>query len=170
MYFPGRKLLRERPRQHELGLVDRPGPGDHAIERRRHPPDDRVYDPALDIGDRTAGIALVPLPIEVFGRQAELDDEFAREVLQPDLAAVFLPQTDQGLFVLPHDDPGVGAADEVTATDWGFFPGLAQHRVLHCDAYGRKLESPADLPQSTRRRHRLPGAPDVRDPLPCPHI
>jgi hypothetical protein len=57
-----------------------------------------VYDPALDVGDRLAGIALVPLPIEVFGRQAKLDDELARKVLRPDLAALFLPQSDQGLF------------------------------------------------------------------------
>jgi hypothetical protein len=60
-----------------------------------------VYDPALDVGDRTAGIALVPLPIKVFGRQAELDDEFAREVLPPDLAAFFLPQADQAFSSCP---------------------------------------------------------------------
>ena len=60
----------------------------------------------------TAGIALVPGPIEVFGCQAELDDEFAREVLRPDLAAFLLPQADQGLLILAHDDAGVGAADE----------------------------------------------------------
>jgi hypothetical protein len=32
-----------------------------------------------------------------------------------DLAPFFLPQPNQGLLVLPHDDPGIGAADEVTA-------------------------------------------------------
>ena len=37
------------------------------------------------------------------------------EVLRPDLAALFLPEADQGLFVLAHDDAGVGAADEVAA-------------------------------------------------------
>ena len=46
---------------------------------------------------------------------AKLDDEVRREVLRPDLAPFLLPQADQGLFVLPHDDPGVGAADEVTS-------------------------------------------------------
>ena len=40
------------------------------------------------------GNALVPLPIEIFGRQAKLDDEFAREVLRPDLAALLLPEAD----------------------------------------------------------------------------
>jgi hypothetical protein len=42
-----------------------------------------VYDVALDVGDRTARIALVPSPIEVFGRQAELDDEFAERSSGP---------------------------------------------------------------------------------------
>jgi hypothetical protein len=58
------------------------------------------------------GIALVPCPVEVFGRHAELDDEVCREVLRPDLAPLFVPQPDQGLLVLAHDDAGVGAADE----------------------------------------------------------
>ena len=66
-------------------------------------------------GDGLPGVALVPLAIEVLGRQAELDDEVAGEVLRPDLAALFLPQADQGLLVLAHDDAGVGAADEVAA-------------------------------------------------------
>ena len=48
------------------------------------------------------GIAFVPLAIEVLGHEAELDDEVGREVLRPDLAALFLPEADQGLFVLAH--------------------------------------------------------------------
>ena len=32
-----------------------------------------------------------------------------------DLAALFLPQPDQGGFVITHDDPGVRATDEVSA-------------------------------------------------------
>jgi hypothetical protein len=74
-----------------------------------------VYDPALEVSDRTAGIVLVPLPIEIFGRQAKLDDEFAREVLRPDLATLLPPQADQGRLVLAHDDPGTdeGATVEI---------------------------------------------------------
>jgi hypothetical protein len=34
-----------------------------------------------------------------------------------ELAPLLLPQPDQGLLVLPHDDPGIGAADEVAAVD-----------------------------------------------------
>jgi hypothetical protein len=96
----GRGLLRERPRQHELGLVDRPGPRHHAVEGGRHKPDDRVLDPALDVRDGVAGIAFVPLAIEVLGHEAELDDEVGGEVLRPDLAPFLLPEADQGLFVL----------------------------------------------------------------------
>jgi hypothetical protein len=43
----GRELLRERPRQHELGLVDSPSPLHDAIEGGRHPPDDRVFHPVI---------------------------------------------------------------------------------------------------------------------------
>ena len=51
-----------------------------------------------------SGNALVPLPIEVFGRQAELDDEFAREVLRSDLAALLLPQADYAMIVYALND------------------------------------------------------------------
>jgi hypothetical protein len=39
----------------------------------------------------------------------------ARQVLRPDLAPLLLPQPEQGLLVLAHYDPGVGAADEVAS-------------------------------------------------------
>jgi hypothetical protein len=42
-----RELLRERPWQHELGRVDRPGPRHDAIEGVRHEGDDRVLDPMM---------------------------------------------------------------------------------------------------------------------------
>jgi hypothetical protein len=71
--------------------------------------------PALNVRDGLPGIALVPLPIEVLGHEAELDDKVGRQVLRPDLAALLLPQADQGLFVLSHDDAGVGTADEEAA-------------------------------------------------------
>jgi hypothetical protein len=109
----GRRSFRARPWQHELGFVNRPGPGNDAIKGCRSEGDDRVPDPALDVGDRLAGVAFVPGPVEVLG---ELDDEVAREVLGPDLATLFLPETGQGFFLLAHDDAGVGAADEVAAS------------------------------------------------------
>ena len=72
-------------------------------------------DPFLDVGDRLAGVALIPMPIEVFGDASELDDEVARQVLGLGLAAFLPPQPEQGCFVVAHDDPGVGAADKGTA-------------------------------------------------------
>ena len=45
----------------------------------------------------------------------ELDDEVAGQVLRLDLAAFFPPEAEQGGFVIAHDDPGVRAADEVSA-------------------------------------------------------
>jgi hypothetical protein len=74
-----------------------------------------VLDSRLHIRDRIAGVALVPLAIEVLGCQAELDDEVGREVLRPDLAALLLPEPDQRFLVLAHDDASIGAPDEVTA-------------------------------------------------------
>ena len=69
----------------------------------------------LHLGDDLAGIALVPVPVEVLGHGAELDDQVVREVLGLDLAALFPPQAEQGGFVVAHDDPGVRAADEGAA-------------------------------------------------------
>ena len=60
-------------------------------------------------------VFLVPVPVEVLGHGAELDQEVAGQVLGLDLAALFPPEADQGRLVVAHDDPGVRAADELTA-------------------------------------------------------
>ena len=57
------------------------------------------------------------------------------QVLRPDLAALFLPQADQGLFVLAHDDAGVGAADEVAAVSVGTAPAIGNIRLLKHDNF-----------------------------------
>jgi len=57
-------------------------------------------------------MAFVPVPVEVLGHRAELDDQVAGQVLGFGLAALFPPQPDQGRLVVAHDDPGVRAADE----------------------------------------------------------
>ena len=74
-----------------------------------------MLDPGLDRCDAMSGVALIPDSVEVLRDDAELDNEVRREVLRPDLTPLLLPQPDQGLLVLPDDDPGVGAADEVSA-------------------------------------------------------
>jgi hypothetical protein len=77
----------------------------------------------LNIQDHLPGIGLIPAPVQLFGRQPELDDEVAREVFGLDLAALFAPEADQGGFVIAHDDPGIRAADEVAAV----FPQTGAH-------------------------------------------
>ena len=68
--------------------------------------------PLLDIGDDPPGIGLVPAPVKFLGGQTELHDQIAGQVLRLGLAAFLPPQSQQGGFVIAHDDPGVGAADE----------------------------------------------------------
>jgi hypothetical protein len=46
----------------------------------------------LDPGEGLAGVAFVPVPIEVLGGEAELDDEIAGEVFRLDLASFLPPQ------------------------------------------------------------------------------
>src|SRR5216684_2920993 len=54
-------------------------------------------------------LASNPAPVEVLGHTAELDDQVGREVFRLDLAAFLPPEPQEGGFVVPHDDPGVGA-------------------------------------------------------------
>ena len=85
-----------------------------------------------------AGIALVPVPVEVLGHGAELDDQVAGEVLRLDLAALLPPEPEQGGFIVAHDDPGVRAADEAAAVRVRFWsnPQLSCH-VLLITRFGR---------------------------------
>jgi hypothetical protein len=46
---------------------------------------------------------------------ASPSDEIAGEVLRLDLAALLAPEPEQGSFVIAHDDPRIGPADEVAA-------------------------------------------------------
>ena len=72
-------------------------------------------DPPLDVLDDLPRVDLVPAPIEVFGHAAELNYEVAGDILRLDLSALLLPQTDQGGFILTHDDPRIRAADEAAS-------------------------------------------------------
>jgi hypothetical protein len=79
---------------------------------------------ALYVFNDLTGIAFVPLPIEVFGYQAELDDEVAGKVLRFDLASFFAPEAEEGGFIITHYDPGVRAADEVASVRTRLCPHL----------------------------------------------
>src|SRR6266446_9751334 len=111
----GRGFLRERPREHELGLENRPAARDDAIKGRPHPPEHRMPEAMLDALDGLTGIALVPMTVESFCCETKLNDEVAGEVLRLRLAAFLAPQPQQGSLVAPHDYPGIGAADEAPA-------------------------------------------------------
>jgi len=71
-----------------------------------------MTDVLLHVDDAPAGVGLVPAPVERLGGIAQLDDQVAGEVLRLGLAALLPPQPNQRGLVLPHNDPGVGAADE----------------------------------------------------------
>ena len=54
-----------------------------------------------------ARVALVPMPVERFGNDPELDEEIAREVFRFRFPALLPPEAQQGGLVIAHDDPGV---------------------------------------------------------------
>jgi hypothetical protein len=92
--FLGGSFLRERPRQHELGLEDGPGRFDPAVEGRRHPAQRRVAHLLLDVGDYLSVFGLIPASVQLLGCEPELDNKVARQVLRFNLAALFAPEAD----------------------------------------------------------------------------
>ena len=70
-------------------------------------------------------------PIERLGHDPELNDQVCGQVLGLDLAALFPPEAEQGGLVVAHDDPGVGAADEIAAFILSACPILRIHVFLH---------------------------------------
>src|SRR5260370_23501414 len=94
-----RGFLRERPRQHELGLENRPAARDNAIKGRTHPPEHRMTELMVHAFDGLPGIALVPVSVQGFADESRLDDEIARLGLRLDLAAFLPPEPDHRLFV-----------------------------------------------------------------------
>ena len=71
----------------------------------------------LNIRNDLAGVGFIPAPIEVFGYDAELDDEITGQVLRFDLAALFAPEPQQCRLIITHDNPSIRPSDKVTATD-----------------------------------------------------
>ena len=57
-------------------------------------------DTPLNVGKDLPGINLIPVPVQVLGRQAELNDEVAGEILGLDLAALFPPEPEEGGFIV----------------------------------------------------------------------
>ena len=75
-----------------------------------------MSDASLDIAEDMARVGLIPTSIEVFGGQAELDDEIAREILRFNLTPLLSPQPQKGSLIIAHDYAGVRAANEVAPT------------------------------------------------------
>src|SRR5262245_23834217 len=71
-----------------------------------------MLDAALNIGDASAGVALVPGAVERFGGGPKLHNQVAGNVLRLNLAPLLAPKADQGRLFTAHDNPGVRAADE----------------------------------------------------------
>ena len=69
----------------------------------------------LHVRNDLTGIGLVPAPVQVLGHGPKLDDEVAGEVLRLGLAALLAPSRSSAVFVIAHDDSGVGATDESCA-------------------------------------------------------
>ncbi len=109
------RILRERPGQHELGLEDRPGLLDHAVQRRRHPFVDGMANALLHVLDVLPGAALEPATVQLLGHRAELNDQVLREIRRRQLAALFPPQPDEVFLIVAHDDAGIRSADEVAS-------------------------------------------------------
>jgi len=68
---------------------------------------------SLDVGEHLASIGLIPAPVQVLSRNAKLDDEIAGEILRLDFAPLFAPKPEEGGFILAHNYPRIGAADEI---------------------------------------------------------
>ncbi len=141
------RFFRERPGQHELGFEHRVGVLDHAVEGCGHPPVDRMLNPALNVADGSSGVALIPGPIQRFGGDAELDDEIVAQILRLGLAALFLPQPDEGRLVGAHNDLSVRTADELAAV----FEVPCERLRLHELSPGVKTGSAASDGWSTIR-------------------
>jgi len=79
-------------------------------------------DLALHVRKELTGIGLVPSPVKLLGRNAELDDKIAGQVLRFDLTALFAPEAVQRGLIVAHNDPGVRTPNEITAITSRFCP------------------------------------------------
>lgn len=114
----GCSFLGEGPGQHELGFEDRAGLLDGPIQRRRHPFVHGMTNTLLDVLHRESARALIPGAVQDFRHSPELDNQTVREILRLCFAALFAPKSDQALLIIPHDDAGIRAANEMPSVVW----------------------------------------------------
>ena len=94
-----------------------------------------MADPPLNVDDDLPGIGLVPTPIQVFSDWTKLHRQIARQIRRLDLPALFPPKPKQGRFVVPHDNPGVGAADKMSAMTRLFPPYISGRPAEFCGCF-----------------------------------
>jgi hypothetical protein len=88
-----------------------------------------VPDLALNIRKHLPGIGLIPVPVQLLGRNTKLNNEIAREVFGLDFTPLFLPQPEEGGLIGTHNDPSIRPADEVATTS-RLFPQMRPHGFL----------------------------------------
>jgi hypothetical protein len=71
-----------------------------------------MLDLALHVSDAPTGVAFVPNTVQFLSGGPELHDKVAGQVLWLGLTPLLAPELDQGRFVIAHNDPGIGPADE----------------------------------------------------------
>ena len=84
-----------------------------AIQREPGVPDMRLH-----IRDHLTCISLVPASVQFLGNRPKLYNEVAREVLRLDLAAFLPPQSQEGGFLIAHDNPSIRASDKEASYCW----------------------------------------------------
>jgi len=77
---------------------------------------------------------LVPNAVERLGGDAGLHDEVFGEVLRLRLAAFFLPQANERLFVSAHNDARIRAANETAAI--GFHARNCAEKFIESHSHG----------------------------------
>jgi hypothetical protein len=71
--------------------------------------------PKCHVDDFVHRCSVDPEFTDVAGHQPELEDQDARQVRRSLLTSLLAPEAQQSFLVFAHDDPGVGAADEVAS-------------------------------------------------------
>src|SRR5947207_3699239 len=86
----------------------------------------------LDVDKQLTRIGLIPAPVQLFGDKTELDDKISREILRLHLAALLPPEPDKRGLVTAHNDPRLGAPDEMQAILRVPCPHVCSHGFLTC--------------------------------------
>jgi len=74
--------------------------------------------PLLNVRNCSARLGLIPTPVKLLCREAELHDEIVGEVPGFNFASFFPPQPQQRGFVLAHNNASVRTADKRIPVGW----------------------------------------------------